>query len=207
LDDGHSLSPFNFNDCSGNTILTQAILIIEDKTSYTRAQERIIYNLFINDSPKNKIDFDRYEYLYSVADLKTHLNRSIHNFFNLKHNFLENVEYVDNNTFVKMEFSYLDNDLLKINSQRGTIKRSFFYNINNKTLGPFDKNDGEVKRFLNDVEEFKLNYKFQTLVPRYYYDNFECFLWVLQLLIKDSNSTVHFCRESTFCFKPCYKSK
>lgn len=193
MDDGYSFSIVGSYNGSSNILITKAILIIEDKTAYTRAQERIIYNLFINDSPKNKIDFDRYEYLYSVSDLKKHLNRSIYNYFNLKQNFLENVEYVDNNTFVKMEFSYIDNDLLKLKSQRGSIKRSFFYIVNNKTLGPFDKNDIEVKNFLNDVVEFKLNYKFQTLVPRYYYNNFECFLWVIVSLISDRDSTVYFC--------------
>ena len=155
----------------------QAILIIKSKTSYTRAQERIIYNLFIEKSPKNQIDFARYIYLYTVKDLKEHLNTSVHNFYNLKQNFLENVQYVDKKMEVIMELSYIDNTLIK-KTVGGSIKREIFYTINNTTLGPFDKNDIDVKLFLNDVLEFKLNYRFQTFVPHFYHNNYDCIFWV-----------------------------
>ena len=141
-------------------------MIIKSKTSYTRAQERIIYNLFIEKSPKNQIDFARYIYLYTVKDLKEHLNTSVHNFYNLKQNFLENVQYVDKKMEVIMELSYIDNTLIK-KTVGGSIKREIFYTINNTTLGPFDKNDIDVKLFLNDVLEFKLNYRFKPLYPTF----------------------------------------
>jgi hypothetical protein len=153
------------------------VLIIEDKTSYTRAQERIIYNLFIDDGSKNHIEFDRFVYLYSVSDLKNHVNRSVQNYFHIQEKFLENVEYVGPMNSVKMEFSYIDNGLIT-KPPDGGIRREFFYNVNNVTMGPFDKNDNDVKLFLNDVIEFKLNYRFKTLVPHYYYNNYECFMWV-----------------------------
>lgn len=152
-------------------------MIIKSKTSYTRAQERIIYNLFIEKSPKNQIDFARYIYLYTVKDLKEHLNTSVHNFYNLKQNFLENVQYVDKKMEVIMELSYIDNTLIK-KTVGGSIKREIFYTINNTTLGPFDKNDIDVKLFLNDVLEFKLNYRFQTFVPHFYHNNYDCIFWV-----------------------------
>ena len=152
-------------------------MIIKSKTSYTRAQERIIYNLFIEKSPKNQIDFARYIYLYTVKYLKEHINNSFHNFYNLKQNFLENVQYVDKKMEVIMELSYIDNTLIK-KTVGGSIKREIFYTINNTTLGPFDKNDIDVKLFLNDVLEFKLNYRFQTFVPHFYHNNYDCIFWV-----------------------------
>lgn len=158
-------------------------MIIHSKTSYTRAQERMIYNYFIDTSPKNTIDFSRYIYLYSVKDLKQHLNKSIQNYFDMKQDFLENVEYVDKNRDIEMEVSYIDNSVINQPIGTGLIKRESFYTINNLTLGPFDRNDNDIKLFLNDVLEFKMNYRFQTLVPHYYHDNYDCFLWVAIILI------------------------
>ena len=85
---------------------------------------------------------------------------------------------------VTMEVNYMDNNILKtpfIASQLMTehkIKREKLYCLNNHTLGPFDYPDQDVKNFLNDVIDFKLNYTFRTYVPYFYFNNYYCFSWV-----------------------------
>ena len=84
-----------------------------------------------------------------------------------------------------MEVNYMDNTVLNnpyLASQLMTdhiIKREKQYTLNNKTLGPFDYPNSDVKNFLNDILNFKVNYEFRTYVPYFYYNNYYCFSWVL----------------------------
>lgn len=55
----------------------QAILIIGSVTQYTRAQERIYYNNFVEDSAKTDMDYPRFTYLYNISQLINSVKRSI----------------------------------------------------------------------------------------------------------------------------------
>jgi hypothetical protein len=158
----------------------QAILIISKTTEYTRAQERFIYNNFISDSDKTQVDYPRMLYLYSISQLKSHLNNSISNYYNIKDVSLEEVEYLDQieNIFVDMQFAYLDN---KNVPSKGPIPREFTYKVNRTSLGPFDYPNEDVKTFLNSVSNLRLNYTFRTYIP-FYINHFECFNWVVSQL-------------------------
>jgi hypothetical protein len=57
--------------------ICQSVLIISSMTNYTRAQERGLYNIFIDDSDKTDIDYNRMVYLYSIDDVKNHVKNSI----------------------------------------------------------------------------------------------------------------------------------
>lgn len=57
------------------------------------------------------------------------------------------------------------------------IDREFFYYLNQKTLGPFDKDVKEIKEFLKDISLFTLEYNFKTYVPHNNVMNYECYHW------------------------------
>jgi len=158
----------------------QAILIISKTTEYTRAQERFIYNNFISNSEKTEFDYPRMLYLYSISQLKDHLNNSINNFYNIKDVSLEEVEYLDQmeNINVNMQFAYMDNKNIP---SKGPIPREFSYIVNRTSLGPFDYPNEDIKIFLNSVSNLRLNYTFRTYVP-FYVNHFECFHWVISQL-------------------------
>ena len=62
-------------------------------------------------------------------------------------------------------------------NQNNTIPKKFIYKINSKNLGPFEFPDTQLKLFLNDVIEFRLNHTYKTYIPKFYYDYFSCSLW------------------------------
>jgi hypothetical protein len=61
--------------------------------------------------------------------------------------------------------------------RNNVIPKKFDYKITNTSLGPFDYPEDDVKEFLNDVVEFRLNYTLKTYVPYYYSNNYDCNFW------------------------------
>lgn len=165
----------------------QAILIISEHNKYSRSQERLFYNMFIDDSDKRTVDYPRSVYLYSVEEIKTHLATSVSNFYNVNTRSLEIVEHVEPKPFSVMEFTYIDNHLTKNKEPQtnsNTIEKKFEYRVDQSTLGPFDNSNEEVKRFLNDVVEFRMNYTLKTYVPYYYNNNYDCSFWTVTQFYK-----------------------
>lgn len=187
----------------------QAVLIVAEHNKYSRSQERFLYNMFLDSDDKRQVDYNRVAYLYSVEEVKNHVRDSVTNFYGLKAKSLEIVQFTDSNPFLRMEFSYIDNDRVKkliktqsegdsqsINESKGgnqasiigpysnslfvrknLIAKKFDYKITNSSLGPFDYPEEDVKEFLNDVVEFRLNYTLKTYVPYYYSNNYDCNFW------------------------------
>jgi hypothetical protein len=54
----------------------QIILIESELTTYTRLQEHLFYNLFLENSIKTGNSFNRNVYLYTLAELKNHVNET-----------------------------------------------------------------------------------------------------------------------------------
>lgn len=137
----------------------------------------MFYNYFISDDDKNTVSFPRSTYLYSITELKEHLQGSVQSFYGFKNNSFENAEYVNEHDLHSVAvFSYIDNK--RTGNRISNIPREFIYRIDNDSLGPFDYPEDDVKLFLNSVREFRLNYTIKTFIPFYYGDNFECFHWV-----------------------------
>lgn len=186
----------------------QAVLIVAEHNKYSRSQERFLYNMFLDSDDKRQVDYNRVAYLYSVEEVKNHVRDSVTNFYGLKAKSLEIVQFTDSNPFLRMEFSYIDNDrvkkLIKTQSEgdsqsiseskggneasigpysnslfvrKNLIAKKFDYKITNSSLGPFDYPEEDVKEFLNDVVEFRLNYTLKTYVPYFYSNNYDCNFW------------------------------
>ena len=109
----------------------------------------------------------------------SHMNASILNYYDLKDDSLEMIEYPDKDVpQLLMEVNYIDNK--KIPSKIDNINREFTYWVNQTYMGPLDqKNEkNSVKKYINTVTDIHVTYKVKTYIPFYYNNNFECFFWV-----------------------------
>ena len=57
--------------------VSQCLVIINKITNYSRAQERGLYNIFIDDSDKLDDDYARNIYLFSIDEVKNHIATSM----------------------------------------------------------------------------------------------------------------------------------
>jgi hypothetical protein len=109
------------------------------------------------------------------------MNASILNYYDLKDESLEMIEYPDKDVVPQllMEVNYIDNK--KIPSMIGNINREFTYLVNGTYMGPLDiKNEKNlIKKYINTVTDIHISYKVKTYIPFYYNNNFECFFWVI----------------------------
>jgi hypothetical protein len=174
----------------------QVLLITAEINKYSRTQERFIYNMFIDNSDKRDIDFKRFSYLFTIDEIRNQLKYSLDNFYNLRSKSLEKVEYPAV-MYSIMELNYIDNA-----NTHNNIEKPLYYKIDNTTLGPFDLTNDEVKVFLNDVTQFRLNYTFMTYVPFSYTNNYDCNVWDIDQYF-DFTSRAHFICSIDIVRKSC----
>jgi hypothetical protein len=195
----------------------QVVLIVGETNKISRSQERLFYNMFIDDSDKRSLDYDRMAYLFSVDDVKEHVRNSVNNFYSLNTKSLEIVKFTDENPFLLLQVDYIDdNEIENFSAQRDyglqdsnsvikknyAIPRYFSYKLDNSTLGPFEYQHDEIKEFLNDVVDFKLNYTLKTYVPFYYNNNYDCNLWWITQIYNFANRG-HFIVKLNIIKKAC----
>jgi hypothetical protein len=177
----------------------QVLLITSQINKFSRTQERFIYNMFIDGSDKRDKDYKRFIYLFTIDEIREQLRYSINNYFSLKSKSLEVVEYPNQMQSI-MEINYLNNiDELNRN-------KPLYYKIDNATLGPFDLPDSELKTFINDIVQFRLNYTYTTYVPYAYTANYDCNVWDIDQYY-DFSSRAHFITSIDIVRKPCDKEK
>lgn len=173
--------------------IIQALLILNPITTNFRAQERIFYNIFLENSSKEGNDFNKILYLYDIDELRNHFKQTINNFSNLEKFLLNRIEYLRNYTIVEFfyfEDKYMDNinrelflknesllvnnnnDLsnYNIHGQNDHNKTEEFmdnkatnYKITNESFGPFSLDNKSLKIFLNDVRYFRVHFTFNIL--------------------------------------------
>ena len=96
-----------------NIILKKAILTLSNTSNYARAQERLLYSLFIDPgADKTDLDYKRFIYLFSIGDLRDHLKTSIQNYYKMRENSLQNITYPDDegSLYITLELKYLEKD-------------------------------------------------------------------------------------------------
>ena len=86
----------------------QVVLIVANDNNYSRAQERVMYKMFVDGSvDQTEVDYLKYKYLYTTNEVKKHVVQSINNFFNVNETSFENVTDNNNNsTHVVMDITY-----------------------------------------------------------------------------------------------------
>jgi hypothetical protein len=155
--------------------------------------------MFIDNSDKRDKDYKRFVYMFTIDEIRDQLKFSIDNYFNLKSKSLEIVQYPHPMQSI-MEISYMNNND-EINKNK-----PLYYKIDNTTLGPFDQPNDEVKTFLNDIVQFRLNFTYTTYVPYAYTANYDCKVWDIDQYY-DFSSRAHFISYIDIVKKPCENEK
>jgi len=187
--------------------IIQTLWILNPITTNLRSQERIFYNIFLENSSKENKDFCKVLYLYDIEDLKNHFKKTINNFFNLDMFLLNRVSFLRNYTvleFFYFEDKYMDNlnrelfltnqsllnndiinDMSNINENQDYVNPQDFinnkvsnYKVTNERFGPFALNNKSLKIFLNDVKYFRVHFKFQIYTLNEISGLEECNEWV-----------------------------
>ena len=160
----------------------QAIVVISVNTDYMRAQEKVFYQKLISESSKEEKDYVRETYLYNIEQLKNHVKKTTDNMFTFQNDSLELLVYKDEDDKdielkdIPLYFYFTDD----IEKYKPGIPNKTNWNITQNNLGPFVYSENELKQFLNYVEKFEINYKFNTYVPFYYKQHLECFGWKIK---------------------------
>ena len=176
----------------------EAMIILSNFTDYFRAQEKSFTNVLISQDNKENPDYPRKIYLYDISSLQEHLSTCLKKMLDTNNTFLTNIIYVNENEeeiepkSIVMDIEYKLN-LSEINATDYAMTPQLYYNVSEDNLGPFNKNysDDEIKKYLNIIERFELEYKFKTYVSYYYKENNECFIWKITQLY-DFIKNAHF---------------
>lgn len=81
----------------------QVILLISNNNIYSRSQENFIYNLFISQGD----ELSKEKLLYSVKEVKRHVENTINSYFNIDDNSLEMINDIDDDINIYMDVSFL----------------------------------------------------------------------------------------------------
>ena len=83
----YGIVPWNMILHLALVILTtcQIVLIETSVTNFSRHQEHLLYNVFLENSTKEGNSFNRYVYIYSIEELRNHINSTYYvNLINLR---------------------------------------------------------------------------------------------------------------------------
>jgi hypothetical protein len=159
------------------TIL-QILQIINPINEKMRAQERILYDIFLEKTNKDSNYFEKSIYLKDIKALKKHFLNSLENYFNINSLLINQVKipfdkivleffYTNSNENI---FDNLKNKSLSLsinlpldfstdsfsNEELKKLKFSNF-TITKENIGPFILNDILLKEFLKDVKFFRVH--------------------------------------------------
>jgi hypothetical protein len=124
--------------------IIQVLLILNPIITNLRSQEKVFYNVFLENSSKEVDDYNRVLYLYDINDLRDHFKKTINNFFNLDKFLLNKVSYLRNYTVV--EFFYFEDKYIN------NLNKELFLK-NESLLSNNDFNDNSIYN-LNDYQEY-----------------------------------------------------
>lgn len=138
------------------TIL-QAIVLVNNKNVFRLAQEKSFIQLF-NEQSNEYNGFNSY-YIYTPNQLKEHVKKSIDTFFDIKNKTLDRVDHVPGNANPIIEFNYLN---FKSSNKTLPQYHLVIFNATKNDLCIFDKSNEEIKKAINDLNNFKINYTLIT---------------------------------------------
>ena len=188
----------------------QALLVVSEATDYFRAQERSLLNVLISEDEKERQDYKRETYLYSISQIQEHLESSLTKMLNSNDTFFKELVFVNEDeeeikdlSYIKMDLDYKYN-MSDIKTEEYIMPVELYYNVSENYLGPFNKSysDDDIKKFMNIIEKFELDYLFKTYIPFYYQDYQECFLWNVRQ-IYDFSKGAHIIVKLTINNSPC----
>ena len=158
----------------------QIIMINGSTSSYTRAFERFLNEMFLQNETPYDIEYPKIKYLYTMDQIVSHVRQSRTDYFNLGNVSIGNLtmEKPELNTKIRIIINYLYNGN---NKQSDLIQQ---YNMTKDDLWIFNESYSkyEIKKELLRMKLFLINYKVRTFEPYNFGDYYECFDWNIDQL-------------------------
>ena len=174
----------------------QVTIILSGFNEYFRAQEKSFINALISDSPKEARDYPKVKYLYTIKELKEHVNDSVEKMRNIGQTFFNNITYVHENGteyeagFFKMEVEYKSN-LTEMKQEDYNITLKKTYSISEDDLGPFSYEEEDIKKYIDSIYLFSIEYNLKIYFTRYFKEYQDCFIWNI-IQTYDFTRSAHF---------------
>ena len=176
----------------------QVTIILSEFNEYFRAQEKTFINTLISDSPKEKRDYPKIKYLYTIDDLREHIKDSVTKMLEADETFFNDITYVyENQTEYNAEFFTMEveykKSLREMNQSEYDIPLQDSYEINKTYFGPFNDNytDNAIKKYIDAIKFFYIEYNLKMYFTRYYKEYQECFIWNI-IQTYDFSKSAHF---------------
>ena len=153
----------------------QIVMINGHTSSYTRAFERFLNEMFLQNETPYDVEYPKIKYLYTMDQIVSHVQQSRNDFFNLGNLSIGNLtmEKPDIDTKIRVIINYLYNGK---NKQNDLIQQ---YNMSKDDLWIFNETYSkyEIKKELLRMKYFLIHYKVRTFEPYNFGDYYECFDW------------------------------
>ena len=174
----------------------QVTIILSGFNEYFRAQEKSFINALISESPKEARDYPKVKYLYTIQELKEHIKDSVEKMRNIGQTFFNNITYVHENGteyeagFFKMEVEYKSN-LTEMKQEDYNITLKKTYSISEDDLGPFSYEEEDIKKYIDSIYLFSIEYNLKIYFTRYLKEYQDCFIWNI-IQTYDFTRSAHF---------------
>ena len=183
------------------TILTtiQITMINGPTTEYTKAVERLFYDIFLQNDSTDSKDFPRIKYLYTLDDLRETVLSSQTGYYNISNTALGNLTFSElndenNKIFVSIDYIDVDSDIELMAEYNMTENDSWIFNSTIDNL--------EIKKRIYKMNAFILQYKVNTFEPYNFGDYYECFNWVVKQIF-DFKKRYHFSVTLDITYSSC----
>ena len=177
----------------------QITMINGPTTEYTKAVERLFYDIFLQNDSTDSDDFPRIKYIYTLEDLRSIVLNSQTGFYNISNTALGNLTFnaVDeesNKILVSIDYIDVDSEIELMAEYNMTENDSWIFN---ETI-----DDLEIKKRINKMNAFILEYKVNTFEPYNFGDYYECFNWVVKQIF-DFKKRYHFSVTLDIAYSSC----
>ena len=188
-----------FLDIALAILCTIQITMISGPTmDYTKAFERFLYDVFLQNDAVSDGEFPRFKYIYTVDDLRNLVVDSRDKFFNLSDFAFGNMTLrtADNSSKILINIDYIngiDNNELMDEYNLTKDDAWIFQEENTKK---------QIKEKIKGIKTFSINYKMQSFEPYNFGDYYECFLWDIKQIF-DFQRRYHIALSLDINYFPC----
>ena len=177
----------------------QITMINGPTTEYTKAVERLFYDIFLQNDSINSKEFPRIKYVYTLDDLRETVLSSQSGFYNISNSSLGNLTFSalneeNNKILVSIDYIDVDSDIELMAEYNMTENDSWIFN---ETI-----DNMEIKKRINKINSFILVYKVNTFEPYNFGDYYECFNWVVKQIF-DFKKRYHFSITLDIAYSSC----
>ena len=172
----------------------QIIMINSPTTEYGKAVERFFYDLFLQNDNVADREFPRTKYIYKLDELIKFVRDSKDNYLKIKEYSLGNLTFQipeESNITIPLSIDYIR-------------KKMEEYNMNKDDYWIFNEtnSNSEIKKTLNKIKSFIIEYNVNTYDPYNFGDYYECSSWDIKQIF-DFEKRFHFAISLDISFSTC----